>query len=398
MPNALLTPTAVTRAALNILHQKLNFVGNINRQYDDSFAKDGAKIGDSLKIRLPNQYVVTNGAALTTQDTTETSTTLQVSTQKHVGMTFTSAELTLSLQDFTDRIIEPAMSVLAANVEADALSMYKNVYNVIDADAAALTYDVMMQGRQRLNEELAPMDGKRRALWSPFHARKLNVDLKGLFQDSTEVAKQYREGVIGRTGGFTHLENTMVTKHTTGTAAKTTGYLTNGVPSSGASSIVVDTGTTTFLVGDVITIAGVNAVHAETKADLGRLQQFVITANSGSSATSLAISPSIVNSGAAQNVTALPADNAAIVKIGAGANETLDSSMLYHENAFTFATADLVMPNGVDFAAREVMDGISLRIVRQYAISSDTMPCRCDILYGYKAIRPQLAARIHADL
>lgn len=397
MANSLLTPTAVTRGALAILHQKANFIGNINRQYDDSFAKSGAKIGDSLKIRLPNQYTVRSGATLSAQDTTETSTTLQVATQVGVDLNFTSADLTLSLEDFSSRILEPAMSALAANIEATVYAgCYKAVNNMIDGDAAAMAYDYMMQGRQRMNEELAPMDGDRTAIWSPYHARKLNVDLKGLFNDSAQVAKQYREGIVGRTGGYDHYENTHVGKHTTGTAAKTTGYLSNGATQSGAA-ITVDTGTTSFLVGDVITFAGVNAVHPETKADLGRLAQFVITANSGTSATSLAISPAIVASGATQNVTSTVADNSAIVKVGAGASETLDTSMVFHKNAFTFATADLVMPQGVDFAAREVLDGISMRIVRQYDIANDKFPCRLDVLYGYKAIRPTWACRVHAD-
>lgn len=396
MSNSLLTPTAVTRKALMVLHQKLNFIGNINRQYDDSFAKSGAKIGDSLKIRLPNQYTVRSGATLSAQDTTETSTTLQVATQKGVDLNFTSVDLTLSLDDFSNRILEPAMSVLAATMEADALSMYKQVWNMVDGDGAALAYDYVMQGRQRLNETLTPMDSSRVALLSPLHTRKLNVDLKGLFNDSAQIAKQYREGIVGRTGGFDFYENTLVSKHATGTAAKTTGYLSNGATQSGAT-ITVDTGTTSFLIGDVITFAGVNAVHPETKADLGYLQQFVITANSGTSATSLSISPTLVASGAAQNVTSTIADNSAIVKVGAGASETLDTSMVFHKDAFTFATADLTMPQGVDFAAREVFDGISMRVVRQYDITNDKFPCRLDVLYGYRAIRPQMACRIHAD-
>jgi hypothetical protein len=396
MANTILTPTAVTRAALAILHQKLNFIGTINRSYDDSFAKSGAKIGDSLKIRLPNQYTVRSGATLSAQDTTETSTTLQVATQKGVDVSFSSVDLTLSLQDFSQRILEPAMAVLAANIEADALSMYKSVYNLVDNDAAAISFLNVMQGRQRLNENLAPMDNSRTALLSNSHTTKLVDALKGLFQDSSAISKQYREGMMGRTGGFDFYENTLVSDHQTGTAAKTTGYLTNGATQSGAS-ITVDTGTTSFLIGDVITFAGVFRVHPETKVSTGVLQQFVVTANSGTSATTLAISPSIVATGARQNVSNTVADNSAVVKIAAGASELVNSSMVYHKDAFTFATADLVLPTGVDFAAREVMDGLSMRVVRDYSISDDTFPCRIDILYGFKAIRPELACRIHAD-
>lgn len=396
MANTILTPTAVTRAALAILHQKLNFIGNINRQYDSSFAKDGAKIGDSLKIRLPNQYTVRTGASLSTQDTTESSTTLQVATQKGVDTTFSSSELTLSLQDFSDRVLEPAMAVLAANIEADALSMYKDVYNTVDNDAAAITFYNIMQGRQALNENLAPMDNNRTALLSPYHNAKVVDALKGLFQDSSAISKQYRDGMMGRTGGFDFYENTLVGKHTTGTAPKTTLYTVNGASQTG-STVTIQTGTATFKKGDIVTFAGCNRVHPETKADSGVLQQFTVTADYAGGGGNLAISPAIVTSGATQNVSASPTNTGAVVKVAAGASETMDQSMVFHKDAFTFATADLVMPQGVDFAAREVMDGISLRIVRQYAISTDTFPCRIDVLYGYKAIRPQLACRIHAD-
>lgn len=396
MANTLLTPTAVTREALRILHQKAAFIGTINRQYDDSFAKNGAKIGDSLKIRLPNQYTVRTGATLSAQDTTESSVTLQVATQKGVDLNFTSADLTLSLDDFSKRILDPAMSVLVANIEADAYSMYKDVYNLVDGDAASAAFVHFMQARQKLTDNLAPQDGDRTVMLSTAHQVKVVDALKGLFHDGEAIKKQYREGKMGRTAGADWYESTHVYDHTTGTAAKTTGYLVNGASQTGAT-LTVDTGTTTFLKGDVITIAGVNRVHPETKTSTGVLQQFVITADSGGSATSLAISPSIVTSGATQNVSGSPADNAAITKVGAGASELLNSSMMYHKDAFCFATADLVMPNGVDFAARESLDGISMRIVRAYDINNDKFPCRLDILYGYKTLRAQLAARVHAD-
>lgn len=397
MANTLLTADAITKHALMILHQKLNFVGNVNRSYDDSFANEGAKIGDTLRIRLPNQYTVRTGASLSTQDTTEQKVDLAVATQKGVDTTFTSKELSMDMEIFAERILDPAMSVLAANIESDAYGMYKDVYNMVDNDGSAISFLNVQQGRQTLNENLAPVDNNRCAHLSPGHTTTLVDALKGLFQDSKAVSKQYREGMMGRTGGFDFYENTLIGKHTTGTAAKTTGYLTNDATPQTGASLTVDTGSTTFLVGDVITIAGVNRVHPETKADLGVLQQFVVTANSGASATSLEISPSIVASGATQNVSQAAPNNAAIVKVGAGASETLDSSMVFHKDAFAFATADLILPDGVDFKSRQVLDGISMRIIRDYSISDDTFPCRIDVLYGYKAIRPQLACRVHAD-
>lgn len=400
MANTILTPTAVTREAQRILHQKLNFVGSINRQYDSSFAQSGAKIGDSLKVRLPNQYTVRTGAALSTQDTTETSTTLQVATQKGVDLTFSSAELTLSLDDFSSRILEPAMAVLAANIEADALNMYKDVYQISDEDGTAVSLKSFLYGRQKLNDSLAPQDNNRSAIISTDHSVKLVDALKGLFHDSAAIKEQYKEGIMGRTAGFDFYENTLLVPHTTGTAVKTTTYTVNGaVTANGSTSMVVaSAGSTTFKQGDIFTVAGCFRVHPETKVTTSVLQQFVVTADYAGGAGTVSFAPAIYTSGGRQNVVAAGlANGAAIVKVGAAASETLTPSMVYHRDAFTFATADLVLPKGVDFAAREVMDGISLRTVRQYAISSDTYPCRIDVLYGYKAIRPELACRIHAD-
>jgi hypothetical protein len=395
MANTILTPTEVTRAALAILHQKLNFIGNVYRGYDDRFARDGAKIGDMLTIRLPNEYTVRSGATLSAQDTTETSTTLSVNNQKGVDLNFTSAERTMSIQDFSTRILEPAMSVLASNLEADALIMYKDVYNLVDGDAAAFTFGSVVDAKTMLTNMLVP-NGERSMVMNTAHANKLIRDRKDAFNPGSDVTKMFREGIVDRSAGFDLYENTLVLPHTTGTAAKVTTYLVNGATQTGAA-LTVDTGTTTFLAGDVITLSNVFRVHPETKANTGVLQQFVITANSGGSATSLAISPAIVTSGARQNVSGSPADNAAITKVGAGASETLTQSLAFHKNAFTFATADLVMPEGVDFAAREVMDGISMRIVRQYDIVNDKFPCRIDVLYGYKTLRAQLATRVHND-
>lgn len=391
MANSILTATAVTREALRILHQKLNFVGSINRQYDDSFARSGAKTGDSLKIRLPNQYTVRSGKTLATQDTTETSVTLQVATQKGVDVNFSSADLSLSLDDFTRRVLEPAMSVLAANIEADAISMYAEVHNQVADIGNAIDLIDVLNARKILQDNLAPTANRTCNLNTQDNVDLVD-DLKGLFHDSQEVSRQYLEGFVGRTAGFDFMENTLWPSHTTGTDDGTGDYLTNGASQSG-STLTVDSGAGTFKTGDVITIEGVYRVHPETKVSTGILQQFVVTADAGSSATSLGISPAIVATGPRQNVSNAAADNKMILKVG-GASANHGISLAYHEDAFTFATADLVMPKGVDFSAREVFDGVSMRIVRAYDINNDNLPCRIDVLYGYKCLRPEYACRL----
>lgn len=406
MSNSILTPTAVTREALRILHQKLNFVGNINRSYDDSFAQSGAKIGDSLKIRLPNEYTVRTGKTLNAQDTSETSTTLTVATQKGVDINFSSAELTMSLDDFSSRVLEPAMSVLAANIEADALSMYKDVYNEVSDVGAAISIDNVLWANEKLTNQLAPAD-MRTLLLTPRMNRNLVNGATSLYNDRTKVSEQFRKGLVGNEFfGFDSVyQNTLLKLHTTGTDDGTGDYLTDiaaGEADGSAGELNIDTGAGSFKKGDIITIVGVNAVHPETKQDLGYLKQFVVTADAtpGAGGGSIFISPSIISSGARQNVSAAPADGVQIFKRESDDSTAIGNAADYyvglgfHRDAFAFATADLIMPKGVDFSAREVMDGLSMRIVRQYDINNDNLPCRIDLLYGYKAIRPELAVRL----
>jgi len=270
--------------------------------------------------------------------------------------------------------------------------MSKDVYNFVAGQGAANSFNNVTQAQKQLTLGLAPY-GSRVYMHDPQSVVDMLTDTKGLFQDSSSIAKQYKEGELGRIAGFNHFENTLVPTHTTGTAAATTGYLVNGASQSG-SSLVVDTGSTTLLIGDLITIAGVNRVHPETKADTGVLQNFVIKANSGANATTLLISPALTATGGRQNVSAVPANNAAISKLGGGSGADWTDTLAYQKDSFVFATADLVLPEGIDFSAREVMDGISMRIVRDYSISADTFPCRIDILYGYKTVRPETACRV----
>lgn len=396
MSNTLLTPVMITREAQRILHQKLTFVGNVNRQYDDSFAVSGAKIGDTLKIRLPNRYTVRTGRAVNVQDTTETSVALQVATMKGVDMAFTSQDLTLSLDDFSKRIIDPAVSVLAANIEADALSMLNDVpYMVGTAGStpnALLTY---LQAGAILDGNLAPRDSNRTIHINPLAMATIVDSLKGLFQDSSAIRDQYREGLMGRTAGLDWYNNSLMDQSTWQNGGDIT-VTVNGASQTGSSLAIAGvTNPTTFYRGQVFTIAGVYQVHAETRQATSRLQQFVVTATTTISGTtgSIPVYPAITTSGAFQTVSASPADTTALTFVGS-ATTSYGQSIAFHRDAFAFATADLEIPKGVDMAAREVSDGISMRLVRQYDINNDNMVTRLDCLYGYKTIRPELACRI----
>jgi hypothetical protein len=397
--NTFLSPTIITREALRILHANLNFISNINKQYDDQFANAGAspsgKIGPTLTIRMPNQFSVRTGSALSIQDVTETSQVLTVSTQKGVDFTFSSQDLTLTIDEFSARYLKPAMAVLATNIEADALSMVLDVYNAVDDNAATLSYKDIALGRKLLQQYLAPDDGERCGIMNSGHVVSFLDAIKGFFNPQEAVSKPYLLGKIGKVNGINTFENTVLNPFQSGTAAAATGY--TATLTSGSNLAALITGANTFTKGDIVTFSTVNAVDPETKANRGFLQQFVVTAAYAGGAGNLSISPTPVTTGPTQNVTNVGA-GLTVAKVGGGASALYAQSMLFHPEAFTFVTADLIDVSKLGaWGSRQVMDGISMRIARQYNISTDTIPCRIDVLYGYKTLRPQLAARIIAQ-
>lgn len=407
MANTLLTPTIITREALMVLHEKLAFVGSINRQYDKQFANSGAspsgKIGPNLTIRMPNEYTVRTGKVMDVQDQTEQSQVLTVSTQKGVDMNFDSQELTLTIDEFSKRYIRPAMTVLAAHIEADALSMYKDVHTEVSDVGATATTALVLDVARFLTDNLAPVSDRSLLLSTQMNANLVSV-LSTLRNDPTKVSQQYREGLVANNFlGFENVYQTTLAKtHTTGTDDGTGDYLTNQATlAEGATSTVVDTGAGTWKKGDIFYFeSGVNRVHPETKETTGRRHPFVVTADAGANATSISFSPAIYSTGPRQNVLAMPGNSTALSKIEYDLSTAIGNAadyvvgLGYHKDAFAIAFADLFMPKGVDFAARQVVDDISMRIVRQYDINNDKYPCRIDVLYGYKTIRPQLACRL----
>ncbi|MGL4681296.1 MAG: P22 phage major capsid protein family protein [Plesiomonas shigelloides] len=401
MANSLLTIDMITRKSLEILENNLVILRNCNKEYDDSFAVEGAKIGSTLRIRLPDRALVTDGAALQVQDDNEQFTTLTVSSQKHIGINFTSAELTMQLDDFAERVLKPRISQLASSVDADVANAYKSIFNTVGTPGTTpATALVLLQAQQKLNESATPMS-PRYATVNPAANAGLVNGLSGFFNPAGTISRQFKTGMMGE-GVLGYDEMNMsqsIVNHTTGSRAGT--ILVNGaVSTQGQATISIDglTGATdTVTAGDVFTIAGVYAVNPQTRLSTGSLQQFVVTAaqtGASNALANMAISPPMYTaSNALATIDAFPADNAAVTFVGT-ASTVYPQNLVYHKNAITLATADLLLPQGVDMASRQVHNGISMRIVRQYDINNDRMPCRVDVLYGYNTIRPPMACRI----
>ena len=397
MANSILTIDMITRKALEILENNLVLTRNVNRQYDDSFAVEGAKIGSTLRIRLPDRALVTDGAALQVQDDNEQFTTLTVSTQKHIGVNFTSAELTMQLDDFAERVLKPRISQLASSIDADVANAYKTIGNSVGTPGTTpATSLVLLQAQQKLNENAAVMN-PRYATVNPAANAGLVEGMKGLFNPTDTISKQFKNGMMGMgVLGFDEINMSQSIKQfTTGTRAATGNTTGAAVTSEGASTLTLTVGSGELIsAGDVFTIAGVYAVNPQTRESTGSLFQFVALASSTTTTTAtVTVAPMYSAAHALATMLTLPANSAAVVFLGTASTQ-YPQNLVYHKDAITFATADLLLPQGVDMAARAVHNGISLRVVRQYDINNDRMPCRIDVLYGYSTIRPQMACRL----
>jgi hypothetical protein len=396
MSNSILTIDMITRKALEILENSLVLTRTVNRQYDDSFAVEGAKIGSTLRIRLPDRALVTDGAALQVQDDNEQYTTLTVSSQKHIGVNFTTAELTMQLDDFAERVLKPRISQLASSIDADVANSFKYIGNSVGTPGTTpATSLVLLQAQQKLNENAAVMQ-PRYATVNPAANAALIEGMKGLFNPVSAISKQFKNGMFGEgILGYDELNMSQSIKQfTTGSRAGTVTVSTTVTAEGSTSIVLTGLGSTIIKAGDVFTIGSVFAVNPQTRESTGSLYQFVALADVTASTTATVTVPAMYSATQAlATVDALPASGAAVTFLGAASTQ-YPQNLIYHRDAISFATADLLLPQGVDMASRQVHNGISLRVVRQYDINNDRLPCRIDVLYGYSVIRPQMAVRL----
>lgn len=398
MANSFLTIDMITREAIRLFRNTNAFIQNIDSQYDDMFAVSGAKIGDSVRIRLPNDYKVSRGPNIDVQDTAETQTTLTLQYQDHVDVAFTSKDRTLELDDFSERILMPMINNLAGSVASTVMGLTEgNISNIVTnvdsgSNIITPTQETWLLAGAKLTENSYPDTTNRKLISDPTTNARVVSSLAGLFQDGKMIAEQYRSGLMkGFALGFQWYNDQTVLRHTTGSFSAGT---VNGAGQTG-TTLTVNAITGTLTKGDIITIDSVNAVNRVTKQDTGVEQQFVVTAAAANGATSLSIYPAIVatdgsgNTQAYQTVTASPADSAAI-SLATPASGTFRRNFVYGPDAITMASADLVMPgDGVVESARENFDGVAMRYVSQYVIGTDQLVGRLDVLYGALVIRPE---------
>lgn len=401
MSNSILTPTVITKEALRLFHNTCKFAGLIDMQYSDQFAQTGAKVGSTINIRKPNQFTVSTGPNLDIQGITETSVPLTIDTQAHVDFKFDTVDLTLTIDEYSDRYLKPAVSRLASYVDYQCTNMYRDVFNAVGTfGTAPTTIDGYMTAKQKLQEYAAPEDDLVYQVLDPATQVAAVKAMSGLFQSADRISEQYKTGKMGQALGMNWYMDQNMRKHTMGTWTGTPRVKTT-VSTEGSTTLVTENwgaSGNTIARGTIITLGSVNAVSPETKQSLGYAQQFVVTADAtvnGSSEATLSVYPPMYTSasGGLQTIDAFPVATASITFRGTTAQSKTEN-LVFHKSAFALATVDLELPKGLDFASRQVMDGISMRILRQYDINSDIVPCRIDILFGNKCVRPEWACRV----
>ena len=424
MSNTLLTISKITNEALMVLENELTFSSEVDRNYDDQFAVVGAKIGATVNVRRPGRFIGTTGPALNVEDLNETSVPVTLSTQFHVDTQFTTQDLALSLDMFSDRILKPAVAAIANKIDFDGTTTAAlNTANIVGTagtpPTGLLTY---LNAQAYLDSEGAPRDGRRSCIVEPFTSATIVDSLKGLFVPNDKIGMQYEKGLMGRDSGgmnwkldqnivsqtFGNFSSSTVTASVATTTA--TGFLTSGWASSSTITLTAaNTGTINLNAGDTFQIAGVYATNPQNRQAYGtnKLRSFVVksavSVASGSS-VSVTVSPAIISAGQFQNVS-IPVTNATAAvtffasQYNASGNGIVSpQNIVMHRNAFTLAMADLELPEGVHFAGRasDKEIGLSMRVVRQYTINNDSIPTRVDVLYGWAPLYQELACRVAA--
>jgi len=404
--NTLLTINMITREAVRLWKNSNAFIQNVDMQYDESFAVSGAKIGSSLRIRLPNDFTVVTGPALSVQDTAEQSTTLVLATQQHIDVAFSTADRTLSLDDYSRRVLSPMVNNLTGAVAINIMSGAEGgICNFVvnqDGNNNLLTpiASTYLNAGATLDINSAPI-ADRKIVNSPRTEARVVASLSGLLNPSSSIGRQYMTGRMYDALGFIWMKDQTTINHTTGTLAQ--GSATVSGANQTGLSLTVGALAGNINLGDIFTIAGVNAVNRITKQDTGELRQFVATASAAVGATSVSLYPAIVPGvgGQAvqyQTVVSSPANGAAVNPVnGLAASITYRKNFAYAPDAVTLATADLEMPHNVHEAARAQFDGVAMRMVTDYFIGTDQLITRLDVLYGYLWIRPE-GASVVADI
>jgi len=403
MANTIITALGLTREALRILTNNLRFTRNCYKGYSaNNYGNADPKEGNVLNVRLPNRYKSFIGSTISVQNVTEYTVPIELTTQRNIPLFASSVEYTLDIDNFSRLYIQPMMAQMANDIDFDGTDLYKKVWNQVGTPGSTPnSTTVYLQAGQVLDDNAVPRDDQRRFMLTPSAMAATVDNLKGLFQQSDEIGRQYKTGQMGSSLGGTFEMDQNLKLHTCGNFGTSCSLYEDMV--EGGNTIVLNDfvgviGTPSANEGDILTIENVYGVNPANKQSTGRLQQFVVVSSvwDGVNARlTVTVNPYFKASQLDpwQNITALGVADADVSFEG-DQNSTYPINLAFHTDAFVFVSANLYMPKDTDFSAQESADGVSLRIVRKYDVMTDVLPCRTDVLYGFACPRPEMACRI----
>lgn len=460
MPNKLIKPDIILAETLRLVHQKANFLGNINTSYDNKFAKQGAKVGDTIEVRLPNRYTVRHGPEINIQDTKERKKKIRINKQAGVDMEFTSKELTLDIDDFSHRFIEPAVTTLVSAIESEMLSeIHPKITSWTWVKKDDKLFTKILEGNERLSAKLCPDDGDRHFWMSTHESGRLVEEVSGLFNPQAKISRMLKSGEIGKTANNNFYTNTHLQTFTEDIASsleliehesrqpdKKSGgkgqlsehqeiVLASAIHARNQPITTLDLSLATRIgskddehgpLGDAIKpgtglqIKDLQMLHPQTKKPTGYSWRGIITKVEDKAQSSTitidpplywqeqitidsnvvhvkhekTIAPNVINITDGKHVKG---DLIELTLLKKPAYHPLSLMIQAHPDAFVFGTADLVMPEGLDFKSRQTHEGISMRIIRKYDYKEDKFPCRIDCLYGYEYLRDELAHKYFCE-
>lgn len=404
MANSIITPTLVVRRAIELFRNTNPFLMAMDRHWQDEFGNQsvaGQKPGSTIQIRLPNDYTLRSGPTAVPQSTIEQKTPFTVAKQVGVDVSFSMVDRTMSMQDYSERIIAPAINTIVGGIAADVMTGTETIPNLVHNvdggnNTISPTLTTWATAGALLDKNSAPR-GQRKAILDPITMARTVSSFSGLFNNQDKIGNQYNSAMIGRgVLGMDWMQDPTVIPHLTGAYGALP--TVNGAAQTG-SAITVSALAGPLALGDIITFAGCFAVNRVTKVSTGQLRQFVVTAAVAGGATSIPIYPALIPGvGAAQaafqTVLASPANGAAVVSL-INASETYRKNFIFLPQAVTLAVVPMEMPTrGVVESYRESYDGVSIRLISFYDGINDIQVTRLDLLYGFLWVRPEWAVVI----
>ena len=422
--HTLLTPTIIAKEALRLLTNNLVMGNLVYRDYEAEFP-GAPKKGGSVQIRKPVKFKVAKTRVRSTKTITEQYITLSVSTQAHVSWNFFSVDLTLTIEEYSERYIRPAAAALANQVDADLCALYDDIANSVYDSTGYVdphTFLILGTAMQKLDENACPPDDRVVVLNPAAHWTMANALSNWNFREGGEQA--LRKGFLGRIANCEIFMDQNIKSWTSGNLGTDTSEQNAAsiqVASSATSAAAglptgAEVGVTgnqhiymqgfphessvAVPVGGVFTIAGCYAVNPMSGESIGSLRQFVVTTaieptatTAGGAMADVWFDPEMIHTGPYKTVDTIPALAAKMTVMGWSPFHQYPQNLAFHRNAFALCMVPLEVPDGV-WSATASEDGYSCRVVKDYDIDVDSEIIRLDILYGVKTIYPELAVRI----